>query len=131
MNRPSIILADDDNALLESVQKLVELEFRVVARANDGQQLLDAVREFVPDLIITDISMGGLSGIRATRQLKAEQPDRRIVFLTVHEEPVFLAEAMKAGALGYVVKRLAGSELLPALREVLQGRPFISSSLRS
>jgi len=74
--------------------------------------------------------MEGLSGIRAARQLKSEQPNARIIFLTVHDESAFVAEAHKVGALGYVIKRSADSDLIPAIREALQGRPFVSSAAR-
>jgi DNA-binding NarL/FixJ family response regulator len=125
-NKPTIVLADDDRALLEGVHKLLKSEFNVVACVSDGYGLIEAAKSFLPDLIVTDISMEGLSGIRAARQLMLEQPVPRIIFLTVHEEPAFLAEARKVGALGYVVKRSADSDLIPAIREVLKGRSFVS-----
>lgn len=128
--RASIVLADDDRDLLENVQKLLESEFNVVACVSDGYELIEAAKLLAPDLIVTDISMEGLSGIGAARRLKSEQPNARIVFLTVHDEPAFVAEARKAGALGYVVKRSAASDLIPAIREVLQGRSFVSSAAR-
>ena len=103
MKRNTIVLADDDPNLLESVQKL---------------------------LIVTDISMEGLSGIRAARRLKSEQPNARIIFLTVHDESAFVAEAHKVGALGYVIKRSADSDLIPAIHAALQGRSFVSSAAR-
>jgi DNA-binding NarL/FixJ family response regulator len=128
--KPTILLADDDPALLQSLQRLLESEFEVVASVSDGSALLKAAETLVPDLIVTDISMPCLSGIRAARQLKIGQPSARIIFLTVHDEPAFLAEARKIGALGYVIKRSADSDLTPAIREVLQGRPFVSHSAR-
>ena len=70
------------------------------------------------------------SGIRAARQLRPDQPTARIIFLTVHDEPAFLAEARKIGALGYVNKQSADSDLIPAIREALQGRSFVSPSAR-
>jgi DNA-binding NarL/FixJ family response regulator len=128
--KPTILLADDDPALLQSLQRLLESEFEVVASVSDGCALLKAAETLVPDLIVTDISMPCLSGIRAARQLRPDQPTARIIFPTVHDEPAFLAEARKIGALGYVIKRSADSDLIPAIREVLQGRPFVSPSAR-
>lgn len=127
MRKPTILLADDDLALLQSVERLLQAEFTVLGAVNDGCALLEAAKALTPDLVITDISMPGLSGIRAARQLRADQPDARIIFLTVHDDPAFIAEAKKIGALGYVVKQSAASDLLPAIREVLQGRSFVSS----
>jgi DNA-binding NarL/FixJ family response regulator len=130
VEKKTILLADDDRELLESVQKLLESEFNVVACVSDGYKLIEAAKLLVPDLIVTDISMEGLSGIRAARRLKSEQPNARIIFLTVHDESAFVAEARKVGALGYVIKQSATSDLIPAIREVLQGRSFISSAAR-
>ena len=130
MKKPTVVLADDDRDLLENVQKLLESEFQVLACVTDGHKLIEAARLLAPDLIVTDISMEGLNGIRAARLLKAEQPNARIIFLTVHDESVFVAEARKVGALGYVIKQSADSDLIPAIREVLQGRPFVSPAAR-
>ena len=130
VKKTTILLADDDRDLLESVQKLLESEFHVVACVSDGYKLIEAAKLFVPDLIVTDISMEGLSGIHAARRLKSEQPNARIIFLTVHDESAFVSEARKVGALGYVIKRSADSDLIPAIREVLQGRSFVSSAAR-
>ena len=130
MKRNTILLADDDPNLLESVQKLLEPEFNVVACVSDGYELIEAAKSLVPDLIVTDISMEGLNGIRAARLLKSEQPDARIIFLTVHNEAAFVTEACKVGALGYVIKQSADSDLIPAIREALQGRSFVSAAAR-
>jgi DNA-binding NarL/FixJ family response regulator len=128
VSKPTIVLADDDPDLLESIRKLLESEFDILDCVTDGYALIEAARLRVPDLVITDISMERLSGIRAARRLKAEQPNARVIFLTVHDEPAFLAEARKVGALGYVVKPSADSDLIPAIRAVLQGRSFVSSA---
>jgi DNA-binding NarL/FixJ family response regulator len=130
VKKNTILLADDDRDLLESVQKLLESEFNVVACVTDGFKLIEAAKLLAPDLIVTDISMEGLSGIRAARRLMSEQPNARIIFLTVHDESAFVAEAHKVGALGYVIKRSADSDLIPAIRAALQGRSFVSSAAR-
>jgi len=126
--KPTILLADDDPALLQNLQRLLESEFEVVAPVHNGLELLEAAKALVPDLIVTDISMPCRSGIRAARQLRLDQPTARIIFLTVHDEPAFVAEGRKIGALGYVVKQCADADLIPAIREVLQGRSFVSPS---
>ena len=128
VKKNTILLADDDRDLLESLQKLLESEFNVVACVTDGFKLIEAAKLLAPDLIVTDISMEGLSGIRAARRLKSEQPNVRIIFLTVHDESAFVAEAHKVGALGYVIKQSADSDLIPAIRAALQGRSFVSSA---
>ncbi|MBI4465753.1 MAG: response regulator transcription factor [Acidobacteria bacterium] len=126
MKRPTILLADDDKALLERVRQLLEPEFEVLAKITDGKALVSAARQLQPDLIVADISMPCVNGFQAARQIKEEQPETRILFLTVHEEPVLVSEALALGVAGYVVKRSAAADLIPALRELLQGRSFVS-----
>jgi DNA-binding NarL/FixJ family response regulator len=128
MGKPRILLADDDAALLEGVQKLLEAEFEIVASVRDGYALIEAAKSLGPDVIVTDISMPLFNGLRAVRHLKKNQPNARIIFLTVHDERPFVAEALKVGASGYVVKRSAHLDLLPALREVLRGGSFVSAA---
>lgn len=126
MSKPTILLADDDAALLQTVQKLLQPEFIVVASVGDGEALLEAAQAHRPDLIIADITMPLLNGLQAARRLKETQPDARILFLTVHEDHAFVAAAKKIGALGYVIKRCAASRLIPAIHRVLQGDSFVS-----
>jgi DNA-binding NarL/FixJ family response regulator len=116
--------------MLKSLQDLLRADFEVLACVNDGCELIEAASSLLPDLIITDISMQRLSGIRAARHVMRDQPNARVIFLTVHDEPAFLTEARKIGALGYVVKQSAGLDLIPAIRQVLQGRSFVSAPLR-
>jgi DNA-binding NarL/FixJ family response regulator len=129
MVKPRIVLADDDGDYLQALLTLLASECEVVACVGDGYALIEATMAHEPDVIVTDISMPCLSGLRAARQLRMDRPNTPIVFLTVREDPAFLAEAQKLGVLGYVVKRSASSDLVPAIRAVLQGRSFISSTL--
>lgn len=126
INRPTILLADDESAVLDRVRRLLESEFRVVGTAADGQALLAAAERLKPDVILADISMPVLNGFEAARRLKSASPETRIIFLTVHEEPTIVMEAMEIGVRGYVIKRSAAQDLITAIREVLQGRPFVS-----
>ena len=130
MVKPRILLADDDGDYLQALLTLLASEFEIVDSVGDGYALIEAAMAREPDVIVTDISMPRLNGLRAARQLRMDRPNTPIVFLTVREDPAFLAEAQKLGVLGYVVKRSAGSDLVPAIRTVLQGRSFISSTLR-
>ena len=131
VERPTVLLGDDDGALLNGVRRMVELEFEVVATAQDGQALLEAANTLRPDVIVADISMPLLNGFQVARLLKKDRPEVRIVFLTVHEEPVAVAEALEIGVAGYVIKRTAAADLIPAIREVLQGRNFVSPEVRA
>ena len=83
-----------------------------------------------PDIIVVDISMPVLSGIEAVKQLKKSNPNARVVFLTVHAESAIVSEALDTGALGYVLKSRAPSDLIPAIREALADRTYLSPSLR-
>jgi DNA-binding NarL/FixJ family response regulator len=129
MNRPSVLIADDHPVLLEGVKTLVSKEFRVVAAVGDGQQVLKAVGKFHPDLIVLDVSMPNLNGIEATRALRKMFPDVKVVVLTMHSDPIFAAEALEAGALAYVLKGSACSDLIQAMHSALRGRRFVSQDL--
>jgi len=131
MGKPRIVLADDDRAFLQALQTLLGAEFEILASVEDGAALLEAAAAHQPDVIVTDITMPVLSGFRAARQLRRDQPSIPIVFLTIREEPAFVAEAQKLGVSGYVVKRSAASDLMPAIRTVLLGGSFISADLRN
>ena len=128
--RPTVLLADDDQAFLDLVCQLLEPEFDVVGTVGDGLLLLAAASDLHPDLLVTDISMPRLNGFQAARLLKKAQPNTRILFLSVHEEPVAVSEALAIGVDGYVVKRSAATDLIPALLQVFQGNRFVSEAVR-
>jgi DNA-binding NarL/FixJ family response regulator len=131
MGKPRIVLADDNGDFLQAIQTLLGSEFEIVASVRDGYALIRAAAAYTPDLIITGISMPHLNGLRAARQLRREHSTVPIIFLTVHEEPAFVAEAQKLGTSGYVVKRSVASDLMPAIHTVLSGDTFISAVLRN
>jgi len=130
VKRPTVLLADDEKALLDRIRRLVESHCVVVGEVEDGQSLLTAVERLQPDIVLSDISMPGLNGFQAARLIKKVHPNVRIVFLTVHEEPVAITEAFALGIEGYVIKRFAASDLVPAIREVIQGRSYVSPAIR-
>jgi DNA-binding NarL/FixJ family response regulator len=110
--------------VLEVVRALLEPHYDVVGTVGDGQAALAAAERLHPDVVVLDISMPEMSGIEAARRL-AER-GLRIVFLTIHLEEALVDVALAAGALAYVHKARAAEDLLPAIREVLEGRIFIS-----
>ena len=126
MNRPRVLLADDHTLLLEAFQKLLIDEFDVVGAVSDGRALVAAVATLRPDVVVVDVSMPLLNGIDATRQIKQAQPETRIIILTMNEDPDLAAEAFRAGASGYLLKRSAASELGTAIREVMKRRSYIT-----
>ncbi len=130
VKRPTVLLADDDPALLDRLRQLLNSDFEVVGMVKDGSALLAAANELRPDLFVTDISMPRLNGFQAAKRLKMEQPDARILFLTVHDESIMVSEALAMGVSGYVLKRSAASELIPAMYQVLGGNQFVSAGVR-
>jgi len=127
VTRPRVLLADDHTLLLDAFQKLLADECDVVGAVSDGRALLAAAMELRPDVIVADVMMPLLNGIDATRQVKRLLPDTRIIMLTMSEDPDLAAEAFRAGASGYLVKRSAASELLSAIREVMKRRSYVTS----
>jgi len=126
MKRPRVILADDHTLLLEAFEKLLVDECEVVAAVSDGRALVEAVDKLRPDVVVVDIAMPLLNGIDAARQIKQALPEVRIIFLTMNEDPDLAAEAFRAGASGYLLKRSAASELQTAIREVTNHRSYVT-----
>jgi len=124
--KPRLLLADDHTLLLEGIRLMLEPEFDLVGSVEDGQALLAAAKTLKPDVILLDISMPVLNGIDAARRLRKLLPSARLIFLTMHADPDYVAEAFRAGAMGYLLKRSAASELLTAIREVLKGNHYVS-----
>jgi DNA-binding NarL/FixJ family response regulator len=124
--RPRLLLADDHTLLLEGIRLLLEPEFDLVGSVEDGQALLAAAKALKPDIILLDISMPVLNGIDAAHRLRELLPSARVIFVTMHSDPDYVAEAFRAGARGYILKRAAASELLTAIREVMKGNHYVS-----
>ena len=123
-----VLIADDHGIVRSGLRMLLESEdgIEVVAEAADGVEALELAIEVQPDLAILDVKMPGLSGLEATRAIRAEAPDVAVLILSMHDEERYLFEALKAGASGYVLKRAADSELMDAIRAVQRGEPFLT-----
>jgi len=119
-----VLLADDHPRTAEELRKLLESEFDVAAVVGDGHALLQAAEAIAHDVVVTDISMPGLDGLAATRALLARQPASRVVLVTVHDDPEMVARGYAAGALGYVLKLMASTDLVPAVRTALRGERY-------
>src|SRR5216684_3771719 len=124
--RARLLLADDHTLLLEGIRLMLEPEFELVGSVEDGQALLTAAKALKPDVILLDISMPVLNGIDAAHQLHKILPSAKLIFLTMHADADYVTEAFRAGAAGYLLKRSAASELLTAIREVLNGNHYVS-----
>jgi len=121
-----IVVADDHEEMLSLVKEVLQPEFEVVAAVRDGRDLLHAVKNYKPDVIIADITMPEMSGIEATRKIVEEDLEARIILLTMHNDRTMVEEGFSAGAKGYVLKLAASQELVPAVYEIIQGRFYIS-----
>ncbi len=126
-----VLLADDFPLFRERVASLLEPAFEVVEKVGDGESLLEAATKLDPDLIITDLSMPILNGLEAVKRLMESGCTAKIIFLTVNTDPDVVQASLAAGALAYVAKSQLATDLLPAIREALAGRIFISPSIAS
>ena len=124
--RQRILIADDHTLMVEGYRLMLEPEFEMVGTVEDGQALLSAAKSLKPDIIVLDISMPLLNGIDAAQQLSKSLPASKLIFVTMHADADYVAEAFRAGAAGYLLKRAAASELLTAIREVIKGRQYVS-----
>jgi DNA-binding NarL/FixJ family response regulator len=124
-----VLLADDHPGFPGLVASLLESTFEVVGRVVDGRSLFEAALQLKPDVIVTDICMPVLNGLEAADLLRKSGCAAKIIFLSVHSDPDFVKAGLSVGALGYVVKRRVGTELVLAIREVLAGKVFVSPGL--
>ncbi len=126
MGGPRVLLADDHALLLGALEKLLAGECEIVGQVSDGRTLVAAAETLKPDLIVLDISMPLLNGLEAGRQIKQKLRNVKLVFMTMNEDADLAAEAFRLGASGYLLKRSAASELATAIREVMQGRTYVT-----
>jgi DNA-binding NarL/FixJ family response regulator len=126
MKPPRVLMADDHTMVLEGIRKLIESDCELLGSVGDGHALLRAVEEQRPDLILLDISMPLLNGIDACRQVVKSMPKVRIIFLTMHADVAYVEEAFRAGAVGYLLKRSAASELRDAIKIVMRGGRYVT-----
>lgn len=127
----NIILADDHTLFREGLLSILndELGFTVVAQAENGREVVKLAGKLDVDVIVMDIAMPELNGIEATSQVLHDNPEVKIIALSMHSDRHFVTGMLKAGARGYLLKDCAGSELIKAIREVLQDRYYISEEI--
>src|SRR5512136_2876399 len=125
-----VLLVDDHSLFLEGLRNLLVSEgIQVVGMAKDGLEALAQARRLRPDVILMDIQMPRCDGVSATRLIKAELPECKVVILTVSEDEQDLFEAVKSGASGYLLKRLDAAEFFTYLAELREGHPPFSPGL--
>jgi len=123
-----VLLADDHALVRAGIRALLEsLEgIAVVAEAGNGGEVLELARKHRPDIVLLDISMPGIGGLEASAQLKQELPEVRVVMLSMHANEEYVLQALRAGAVGYMLKDSATAELELALQAVMQGETYLS-----
>src|SRR5262245_1151027 len=126
MNRPRVLLADDHRLIREAFTRLIESECDVVGGVADGRAVLAEALALQPDIVVMDVAMPLLNGLDAARQLRETMPKVKVIFLTMNEDPDIAAEAFRVGAAAFLLKNSAASELLLAIREVSQGRSYVT-----
>ena len=126
MTRPKLLLADDHRLVAQAIANYLQGECEIVGIVDDGLALIEAAKRLKPDVIVSDISMPVLGGMQALRRLQEEEIEAKIIFLTMYSEPEMVSQSLHEGVWGYLPKSSAGEELLTAIREVLQGRVYLS-----
>ena len=126
-----IVVADDHPVVRRGVKDLLEAEpgFEVIGEASTGQEVIEAVERLKPDVLVLDVSMPGLSGLEVLLQVKNISPETRVLIFSIHGNDAYVAEALRKGANGYVLKDAPGEELVRAIHEARAGRHFLSHPL--
>ena len=126
MKKPRVILADDHTFVLEGFKKLLEAHCELVASVEDGRTLIEAAVNLQPDIVILDISMPKLNGVEAAKKLKKQVSTVKLIFVTMHADMAYVDAAFRAGASGYLLKRSAATELMQAVRSVMNGKFYMT-----
>lgn len=126
MKKTRVLLADDHKIVLEGLRGILEPEFEIVGAVEDGRSLVAEAKRLCPEVVVADISMPGLNGMDAARQIRKNDERVKIVFLTMHSDVTYAAGAFDAGASGFVLKHSAPQELITAVREATQGRTYVT-----
>jgi DNA-binding NarL/FixJ family response regulator len=120
VKRPRVLLADDHAEMQARIADVLKETCEVIGSVTDGWAALASYRALQPDIVVLDVEMPGLNGIEASRRIRAEDPQARIVMLSVHEDPEYVEAALAAGAKAYVFKPRLCSDLWEAMRCALE-----------
>jgi len=128
--RCTVLLADDHTIVTDGLSRILgEADFEVVGAVRDGQHVIDAATRLHPDVIITDLSMPGLTGLDVLARLKTERFGGKVIVLTMHHDVDLATDAIQAGASGFLLKESAGDEVLVAVRHALEGKVYITPTI--
>lgn len=131
MNKIRVAIADDHQMVREGLRLLLESieDIEVVSEASDGNEALEHVATFLPDVVILDLQMPKLDGLAVTKIVRRDYPQVNVIVLTVHAEEEYVEEAMNLGASGYILKEIPKSELVSIIHRVAQGQTYIHSKV--
>ncbi len=131
MSKIRVLLADDHDLFRQGVRRLLEgvSDLEVIGEGRTGEETVRLVEDLVPDIVLLDITMPGLSGIDAARLIKTASPRTGVIMLTVHADEEFLFEAIKAGAMGYLLKDASPDDLVRAIRLIYGGEGLLAPSM--
>ncbi|MBI4319156.1 MAG: response regulator transcription factor [Chloroflexi bacterium] len=131
MAKIRVLLVDDHTILRDGIRALLSLydDIEVVGEASDGREAIERVREVRTDVILMDLAMPGLGGLEATMEIRKESPGCKVLILTQHENKEYIFPILRAGAVGYVLKRAAGTDLVTAIRAVARGESFLDPAV--
>jgi DNA-binding NarL/FixJ family response regulator len=131
MGKITVFLADDHTLVREGIKRLINSndDMEVVAEADNGRDAIRIATKTNPTVALVDITMPGLNGLETTKQLRKECPNIQILILTIHTDQEYVFQALRAGAIGYVVKHAPAEDLYAAIRAASRGESFMSPSI--
>ena len=126
-----ILLVDDHELVRQGVASMLAKaeDLTVVGEAKTGREAIETSRKELPDVVLMDVRMPDMDGLEATRRIKEERPRTAVVMVTMHDNPAYLREAVRAGAAGYLLKDVSKDDLIDAIRQVATGGAFIESQM--
>lgn len=131
MKKINVILADDHNIIREGLAAILQKhpDIKVIAQAGDGRTTVQLTKKLMPDVVVMDVTMPGLNGIEAARQIAFECTNVKVIALSVHSSKQFVIEMLKAGASGYLLKDCVSDDLAYAIRSVAAGQNYLSPQI--
>lgn len=127
----SVMLSDDHAVVRSGLRRLLEQHetITVIAEADSGEQAYQRFGDYLPDVLVMDISMPGMGGLEALRRIKLRHNDAKIIIFSMHENTTFAVQALTAGAMGYVLKSSDSQDLVQAVLDIAQGKKYLSPSI--